>query len=111
MTRMDIVHKIAKDLNVTDKYVKELVLLYEKEIADALNAGKTVKLPNFARFEVYAKKGSSRYNIAAKANVYMPTKYRVRITAIGDLKESVESQPVSKFDKTKNDVDFEEGDD
>ena len=103
MTRRDIVHEIAQDLKVTEQYVREIVDLYEKKISDALYRGEKVKLSNFARFETYTRKGSARYNIACKDKVYVPTKYCVRIKAIGDLKDSIENQKVSKFDLNEKD--------
>lgn len=91
MTKRDLVVKIAKETNIIQSDVAEIVQITLDSIAEELKAGNDIELRNFGVFEIKVRKSRKGRNPnKPKDEVVIPERTVVKFRAGKELKEAVE---------------------
>ena len=98
MTKRDLVVKIARETNLNQSEVAEVVQKTLDHIAEELIAGRTIELRNFGVFEIKVRKSRKGRNPnQPKHEVTIPERAVVKFRAGKDLKEAVEKLDTAAF--------------
>ncbi len=98
MTKRDLVVKIARETNIIQNDVAEIVQITLDSIADELKAGKSIELRNFGVFEIKVRKSRKGRNPNAPENeVVIPERAVVKFRAGKELKDAVEKLNPADF--------------
>jgi len=98
MTKRDLVVKIAKETNLVQNDVAEIVQMTLDNIAGELIAGHSIELRNFGVFEIKVRKSRKGRNPnTPKQEVTIPERTVVKFRAGKELKEAVEKLSPAKF--------------
>ena len=73
MTKRDLIEKVARKLNLTQREVREVSLSMFKKIIEALESGEKVTLRGFGIFEIRSRKARTGRNIRAGKPVPIPS--------------------------------------
>lgn len=72
MTKRDLIERVARKLNLTQREVKGVALSMVKKVVEALEAGEKVTLRGFGIFEIRSRKARTGRNIRAGKPVPIP---------------------------------------
>ena len=98
MTKRDLVVKIAKETDLIQNDVAQVVQKTLDYIAAELVAGRTIELRNFGVFEIKIRKSRKGRNPRdTKNEVIIPERAVVKFRAGKDLKEAVEKLNPADF--------------
>ena len=98
MTKRDLVVKIAKETNIIQSDVAEIVQITLDSIAEELKAGKDIELRNFGVFEIKVRKSRKGRNPNdPKHEVVIPERAVVKFRAGKELRDAVEKLNPASF--------------
>ena len=98
MTKRDLVVKIAKETDLIQNDVAQVVQKTLDYIASELVAGRTIELRNFGVFEIKVRKSRKGRNPNKPKNeVVIPERAVVKFRAGKELKEAVEKLNTKKI--------------
>ncbi len=98
MTKRDLVVKIAKETDLVQNDVAEIVQKTLDNIAGELIAGRSIELRNFGVFEIKVRKSRKGRNPNTPSNeVIIPERTVVKFRAGKELKEAVEKLKPADF--------------
>ncbi|MDD4817256.1 MAG: integration host factor subunit beta [Victivallaceae bacterium] len=98
MTKRDLVVKIAKETNLIQTDVAQVVQKTLDHIAEELIAGNTIELRNFGVFEIKVRKSRKGRNPNQPENeVIIPERAVVKFRAGKELKDQVEKLNPKRF--------------
>ena len=98
MTKRDLVVKIARETNIIQSDVAEIVQITLDSIAQELMAGKDIELRNFGVFEIKVRKSRKGRNPNdPKHEVVIPERAVVKFRAGKELRDAVEKLNPASF--------------
>ena len=98
MTKRDLVVKIAKETNIIQSDVAEIVQITLDSIAEELKAGNDIELRNFGVFEIKVRKSRKGRNPNdPKHEVVIPERAVVKFRAGKELRDAVEKLNPASF--------------
>lgn len=99
--RTNLIDELTDRMGITKDYAKEFIRQYETIIKEVLESGEDIQFTNFLTFKIKVKPAYKHYDLRVGDTVVRGASYKLYVKPIGDFKNAIETQRVSKYEQRK----------